>query len=236
MAVKSAKVATGQPDGQAWLKATTFFFIFAPVIFTALGMRGLAAVMQAKPSAMIGWLVYSAACWIDVSLLWVWARRRRLSAEIFAFHRLQGADYLAAFGGLALVAFLYQPIMWLTGLFGFSMQGMRFDLYDPLILSSLIIWAIVTAPICEEILFRGLAVQALQSRGFARGTTWLISTAAFAAIHLPYYGVSGMIYIFVWAGVVTSIRLWRNSLTPGLVLHVANNIIAFLLIPLLRAS
>jgi membrane protease YdiL (CAAX protease family) len=237
MAVKSAKVLIRQPDSQErGLKVTTFFFLFAPVVITSLGMRGLDAVLQDKPTAMISWLVYSLACAIDVSLLWVWARRRRLSAEIFVFHRLQSADYLAAFGGLALVVFLYQPIAWLIGLFGFSMQGMRFDLHDPIILCSVIIWSVVTAPICEEILFRGLAVQALQSGGFARGTTWLISTAAFAAIHLPYFGVSGMIYIFVWGGVVTSIRLWRNSLTPGLVLHVANNIFAFLLIPLLRAS
>jgi membrane protease YdiL (CAAX protease family) len=237
MIVKSIEVIR-QPDGQerGWA-GMTFFFLFAPVVITSIVMRGLATVEQDKPGAMIiSWLVYSLACWIDVGLLWIWARRRRLSAEIFAFHRLQAVDYLAAFGGLALVIFLYQPIMWFTGLFGSSMQGMRFDIYDPIILSSVTIWAVVTAPICEEILFRGLTVQALQSRGFAQGITWLISTAAFAAIHLPYFGVSGMIYIFVWGGVVTSIRLWRKNLTPGLVLHVTNNIIVFLLIPLLRAS
>jgi membrane protease YdiL (CAAX protease family) len=86
------------------------------------------------------------------------------------------------------------------------------------ILSSVIVWAIITAPVCEEILFRGLAVKALQSRGFARGTIWLITTAAFAAIHLPYFGVASTTYIFAWGGVVTAIRLWRRSLTPGLIL------------------
>jgi membrane protease YdiL (CAAX protease family) len=226
----------GSDGADRGLGLATFVFLFAPITVTALVIRGLVVVVQDKPPAMISWLVYSAACWIDVSLLWTWARRRGLSAKIFAFHRPSGTDYLVAFGGVVLVFFLYQPIAWLTGLFGFSMQGMRFDVRDPIVLSSVCIWAIISAPICEEILFRGLAVKALRSSGFGGVTIWLIPTAAFAAIHLPYFGVAGMIYIFAWSCVVTAIRLWRKSLTPGLILHVCNNIIAYLVIPLLRIS
>jgi membrane protease YdiL (CAAX protease family) len=83
---------------------------------------------------------------------------------------------------------------------------------------------------------RGLTVKALQSSGLGGVTIWLIPTAAFAAIHLPYFGVAGMTYIFACSCVVTAIRVWRKSLTPDLILHVCNNIIAYLVIPLLRIS
>jgi len=57
---------------------------------------------------------------------------------------------------------------------------------------------------------------------------------AFAAIHLPYFGIGLALFILFWSAMVCAIRLWRQSLTPGLMLHVFNNIAAYLVFPLLH--
>ena len=90
------------------------------------------------------------------------------------------------------------------------------------------------APFCEEVQFRGLAVAYFHAR---RWPAWAIAaapSAAFAAIHLPYFGVGLALFILFWSAMVCAIRLWRQSLTPGLMLHVLNNIAAYLIFPLLH--
>jgi membrane protease YdiL (CAAX protease family) len=209
-------------------------FVFAPVPAVSLIMAALATMRHGAPTHMISWLLYSAACWIDVAALWTWARGHGLSAEIFRFRSPSAADIAIAIIGAALLFFLYTPIVWLCGRYGFEFQGMNFDVGDPVVVAAVTFWAVVSAPFCEEVLFRGLAVQTLQSRGYGLWLVWLLPVAAFAAIHLPVFGVAGVFYILVWGGVVTAIRLWRGNLTPGWILHVINNLVAFLVIPLLR--
>jgi hypothetical protein len=59
---------------------------------------------------------------------------------------------------------------------------------------------------------------------------------AFAAIHLPQFGTAGALFILFWGAMVTAIRLWTDSLTPGLLVHFFNNAAAYILIPLLMSA
>lgn len=209
-------------------------FVFAPEAATIAVMATLAAARQGPAPAMVAWLVYAAACWIDVALLWRWARRRGIEREIFDFRRPSARDLAAAAGALTVAFLLYPPIMALSARFGFSIQGMRFDSHNPAVVAAVAAWAVVTTPFCEEVLFRGLAVRSLRARGAALWLVWLLPTLAFAAIHLTYFGVAGMVYIVVWGGVLTALRLWRGHLTPGWLFHAVNNAIVYLVIPSLQ--
>ena len=60
------------------------------------------------------------------------------------------------------------------------------------------------------------------------------SVVAFAVYHLPYFGAAGAIFILFWAAMVTAIRLWRGNLTAGLIIHILNNLTAYIIGPLLR--
>ena len=59
---------------------------------------------------------------------------------------------------------------------------------------------------------------------------------AFAAIHLRQFGTAGALFILFWGAMVTAIRLWTDSLTPGLLVHFFNNAAAYILIPLLMSE
>jgi membrane protease YdiL (CAAX protease family) len=93
--------------------------------------------------------------------------------------------------------------------------------------------AVVIAPFCEEVLFRGLDVAYLKSLRLSALAVWLAVTLAFAAIHVPNFGFAGGLVTLLWGGMVTSIRQWRESLSPGLLLHVVNNAVAYLVLRLL---
>jgi membrane protease YdiL (CAAX protease family) len=78
---------------------------------------------------------------------------------------------------------------------------------------------VLTAPVTEELFFRGYAVERLTE---LTGRMWLaaaLSTVVFACLHIPYYGlIPGLIRIPVSA--VLTIRYIRGrSLVPAIALH-----------------
>lgn len=92
--------------------------------------------------------------------------------------------------------------------------------------------AVVTAPICEEIFFRVLWVGAL-GRRMPVATAAALSIVAFSAIHYPYFGLGGAIFISVWSLVPLTLFLRWGDLTAPLTMHVLNNALAYLVGPLL---
>ena len=211
------------PDG-----ACVVAFLAGPVLATSLimigyrGLFGLPADLAA--AARASWLIYSLGCWISVGIVWLWAKRRGLVDEIFAFRRPVGLDWIIAVAGVAAVAFVIWPFgQWVSrAFFGTGMQGMDFDLRQPQTLVLVVVWAIVTSPFCEEVLFRGLAVAFLRERRWPALAIGAASCIAFAAIHWPYFGIGGATFILFWTALVTAIRLWRNNLTPGWMVHGLN--------------
>ncbi len=198
--------------------------------------RGLIGPSLTQSAVMhAAWLIYSATCWMTVAIVWLWSRRRGIVHEVFAFRRPQGLDWIVALAGTAFGVLAIFPFsQWISQqLFGSGIRGMGFDAHQPGTLAAVILWAIVSAPFCEEVLFRGLAVAYLRARRWPAWAIGVMITAAFAAIHYPYFGMGGVSLIFIWGAMIAVVRLWRNSLTPSWMIHIANNVIAFVLIPLL---
>ncbi len=93
---------------------------------------------------------------------------------------------------------------------------------------------IITAPIAEEIVFRGLVFRRLREQ-WGTMSALLISSALFALIHLPYWWLSGaksggdlcfsLLEIAGIGALLCGLFRWTNSLWTPLVYHVFNNFI-----------
>lgn len=96
----------------------------------------------------------------------------------------------------------------------------------PLTLIGYLAAAVLIAPICEEIFFRGFVFGGLL-RGMSLWPAALVSAALFGIAHVD----AGSFPVLVVIGVVLAYVRWRfGSLLPGIALHACNNAIAALLI------
>lgn len=94
---------------------------------------------------------------------------------------------------------------------------------------ALVIATTISAPLCEEIMFRGYIQRAYERWGAWPGI--LISGGIFAIYHLRFQGVFALMPVALLLGFVA----WRSqSLWPGIILHATYNAIASLLIVAMR--
>ncbi len=92
---------------------------------------------------------------------------------------------------------------------------------------------VMTAGICEEVLYRGYAIERLNR---LTGNLWIsafISWFVFTAGHLWLWGLAGALQISIWAIVVTLLYVWRRNLWVCIIMHILNDGFAFIVIPLL---
>ncbi|MBV9333844.1 MAG: CPBP family intramembrane metalloprotease [Candidatus Eremiobacteraeota bacterium] len=79
---------------------------------------------------------------------------------------------------------------------------------------------VVTAGICEEILFRGYAIQRLQLFTKNIWVAALVGTILFTAAHLPRYGLRpALIGVFMISAVLSLIFIWRRNIAVCIALH-----------------
>jgi len=100
---------------------------------------------------------------------------------------------------------------------------------DPLTLFSLFL----TSTILEEILYRGYLIERLNA---LTGKLWLaalISGIAFVLVHWKFFGLGAMLNVSAISAALTLLYLKERSLWPCMVLHGLNNLLAFLIFPLL---
>ena len=122
--------------------------------------------------------------------------------------------------------------------FGLLIGGdpLGFFAYDVTGLSTLVgvlFGAVIVAPLAEELLYRGILISALEDRGRSMLAAGGGSIAIFAATHVFALGVTGVFAIAAWAVFPTVLRLRFENLAGAWLLHLLNNIFAYLLFPLL---
>jgi membrane protease YdiL (CAAX protease family) len=94
--------------------------------------------------------------------------------------------------------------------------------------------AIVSAPIAEEVLFRGLVFRLLLEH-LAVWSALAVSALLFALIHLPYWWLSGAASpaglvinlgsIFAYGVFFALLYRWSGSLYAPLISHMLNNLV-----------
>lgn len=95
--------------------------------------------------------------------------------------------------------------------------------------------AVIVAPICEEVFFRGFVLPPMLKR-FSLGSAMAFNGAVFAGVHIITYGdamrFTWIPPLFLFGFVLSGLRVATNSVGPGIVAHVvfnASSILLFLL-------
>lgn len=137
--------------------------------------------------------------------------------------------------GAAIVAFViglgvYQVTSAVNSLLGYQLQGLSYSLTDPTAVVTVLVGAVVLAPITEEILYRGLVLETLTSRGFGPAIATVLMTVLFALIHLPNFGVAGTLFISVWGMLPAALRLKYENLSGAVLMHAMNNLFAYVIV------
>ncbi|QLB53030.1 CPBP family intramembrane metalloprotease [Streptococcus sanguinis] len=90
----------------------------------------------------------------------------------------------------------------------------------------------ILVPIGEDIVFRGLLLSKLNSR-YSEISSLFIASFIFAIVHLPFYGPGLTLYMFFWTCISCTLFFKYQSLYPCMLFHILNNILAYIILPLL---
>jgi membrane protease YdiL (CAAX protease family) len=115
-------------------------------------------------------------------------------------------------------------------LLGFELSGIGYSLSDTATLAAVVFGGVVVAPLVEELLFRGLLLGSLLDRGLSPLSAGAASVLLFAMIHIVSLGVAGVLAIAGWAVFPTLLRLKFNNLAGAWLLHLANNLWAYVVV------
>lgn len=204
---------------------------FLPVLLTpvVVGLAAVAGVTGATVGAVEGYAAYGIAGLLvlagAVATLPGRDRRRLLPVE-----SPSGREVAAAVAAFLAGLFVYQASEAINAALGLSMGGMGYALATPADFALITLGAVVAAPLVEEVLFRGLFLGRLLEWGWGPWAAGAASVLAFAAIHLPNFGLGGVVFIALWAPLPTALRLWFDNLAGAWLMHAANNAFAYVVV------
>ena len=92
---------------------------------------------------------------------------------------------------------------------------------------------VVTAGICEELVFRGYLIERLALLTGNLRLAAMLAWAVFTLLHLPRWGSGGTLQIGAWALVISILYLRTRSLPACMLMHILNDSFAFIILPLL---
>jgi len=144
---------------------------------------------------------------------------------------------------------LRRDILW--ALLGFVLGGLSFAISGPVIammdmdttmdgvlaLMEYPVWfrigIAITAGITEEILFRTYAIERLTEWTGSILIGSILSILLFAGFHIPFWSLGGAIQIGIGTIIWTWIYYKTRSIWPMMIMHVINDLFAFVLLPYL---
>lgn len=221
------RAAVSSLEDRSWLLLA---IAALPVLLTSAFFIGHSIATGTPSDAYgrpIGYLLYGLASIVTVGGLYVLLSSDEWAA-VFRLSRPSGTEL-----GWAVVAFaiglgVYAMTSRVSAALGYELQGLSYSLSDPTTLAIIILGAVIIAPITEEILYRGLVLGVLLSRGLGVVSAVVIMTVIFALIHLPNFGVAGTLFISVWGLLPALLRLRFDNLSGAITMHGLNNVFTYL--------
>jgi CAAX protease family protein len=141
--------------------------------------------------------------------------------------------------GLALAAVIMWIVtpfnLWLlrqTGLAGFG-EGIATFGRMPLWLR---IFAVLTAGVVEEILYRGFPLERIAELSGSVVLAGAITVLVFALVHWPTWGAGPVLTFVVSSAVTTGFYVWQRDLTATIVAHAVVDAMGLIVVPWLTRS
>lgn len=213
-----------------WTAAGVAVALFGPFVLMSAPMQRLYVATGTEEGAVF---LGQAMMWVVLALALachVIGDRLPLSAVGLVRPRLR-----SILVGLAIGASVY------AGLYAVALTLMKFGLFNAgegaLVVTTWPLWlrlfALVTAGLVEEALYRGFAIERIAALTGSRGLAALIALAGFVAAHLPFWGLGAVATPIVGGGFFTLVYLWRRDLVACMVAHIAVDSVGLLLAPAL---
>jgi CAAX protease family protein len=226
--------ANASPTFSRRILALLLILTALPVVLTTITMRLLhtASVFPQWEGPYAAFLAYAAANWVTFVLVVACAGRARLRQCGLRFTidgRRLGSAVVAFVAGLGVYG-MVTAVLRATGIP--PIRGMDYASPGAWAIGTLVATTVATAPFCEEVFFRVLWIGALRER-VPPWCAAAASVAAFAAIHYPYFGASGVLFISVWALIPIVLFVAFGDLSASLAMHACNNMFAYVIVPTL---
>jgi membrane protease YdiL (CAAX protease family) len=198
--------------------------------------RGLPVELPTRANIqLMGMLAYVVGSWLDVAAVWLWSQHRGLCRDVFAFRGMRWRAVAASVLGFLIAMYGAPPAT--EGLSHLLRGGgptrARIDFHAAHVAAIYVLLFVITAPLCEEILFRGLLVQWLRRIGWRDAAILLAGSLIFGANHMIALGLVWSIVMVGFGAILFALRLRFNSLTPGWLAHFLFNAQPLLILPLI---
>lgn len=233
MTIKSATATV--PKVPLWFYPIVVYFMFGAAYafkWAALyGAHGAGSWFLApQHSGAVGYTLGGVAV---AGGIWLWAARNRIADRIAPFAKPSARYWLWSL--LAVAGSLFLPAPFMRFIISLGLHGRNYDITDPATFVLITFYAVLIGPLCEEIVFRGFGMGVLIARGVNRWLAGGITLVLFLSIHWLPFGPGGVLLVLPFSILVTVLRIASGNLTPGLMLHMMNNTVAFLVLPLIWA-
>ena len=205
----------------------------------AISLLGIPAVVTAQrmlspDPAASGSIVLRELAILAVTafVLWIVVARERLPLSSIGL-RFDRVGRSAGWGlGLAVVAFAVLAVC----LVGFSAFGIHYGEGAGISRAlPVTLLAVTRAGISEEVLYRGFALERLQSLTASKWIAAGVTLVLFAAFHFRQ-GLAGVFLAFVLGGIFTLFYLWKRDLLATITGHFLVDFVPNVLLPLLGAG
>ena len=219
------------------------FFVIPYLIKTGISVNDREAMQKAvttDPNAVLFGLAGTILAHL-LTIILAWAIITKFNK--YSFREMLGWKWggFKFWHGAAILVGVYAVALTLSNFFGSQDNEMlRILRSSPEAVYVVAFLATFTAPLVEEVVYRGVLYSALQ-RTFNVAAAVILVTVIFAVVHVPQYypDFSTIISILLLSLVLTLIRVKTNNLLPCIIFHtVFNGIQSLLLIlsPLLPKS
>ncbi|MDR0907305.1 MAG: CPBP family intramembrane metalloprotease [Rikenellaceae bacterium] len=220
---KIEQEAGGFPTWSNLLVIVALFF--AGSLVAAIVMAVLRLAWADAPKEFLTAIMYATQFGLAIWWVWLYGRRRGArSAFNFTFRWYNSTIVLLGLVLMLAGSVVLEPLL---GLF----PDKYFDMMNEAIGSGgwAILTAVVLAPVCEEMLFRGLILEYIkQKRGVAVAV--VLSALIFGLVHAPI--LPQMVNAFVLGIMLGYVYVLTGSLVSVIIVHAANNALSYLIMEL----
>lgn len=216
---------------EPWTAA--FFAFCAPLLFPVITITVATALLSpgATLSTSAGWMAICIAVGMQFMALSLWSE----AIGAGAFAGKMTTTYLwvliAIFIGPVL---LYGPMSLISMVMPQAGDWIFRDGVDPEAFTkpnwtlSFLFYALILAPVVEEVTFRGVAMGAILSRGINPIVAVVIASIAFTLPHMQYSNIA-MIGLFVSGLGFAALRLLSATIIVPIIAHISANSVSFIL-------
>ena len=218
----------------AWVAVLLTSLTFEITKVLGIDLDAIKDVLGISSTWTLALLIYDTFQLVTVLFL-LYLLRKEVSFKEIGFRRAHLKYYFFALIFLLIVQFIWDASEFIVNKIGLPMLWWNGENVAPIKTLSdfliLLIFPVFFCSVLEEVLYRGYILTATLQRLDPK-LAFLINSLIFASIHYAY-GPGTMLFIFFWNFIPCWLYFKSKSIYPSILFHSANNLIGYVILPLL---